>query len=96
MPTTVLTARPIGQDDVVELNGVQVPTFATFIRNTDADSIAGLPSLCIPAGLGHSGLPVGLLIDGPRHSDKKVLAIGRIIEALLPAIPAPVFTPGRP
>jgi len=93
MPTTVLTARPIGHDETVELNGTQAPTFPTFVRNTDADSVAGLPSLSIPAGLGRSGLPVGLLIDGPVHSDKKVLAIGRAMEAILPAIPAPVFTP---
>ena len=39
-PTTPLPARPINADgdtgkDTVELNGKEVPTFPTFIRNTD-------------------------------------------------------------
>ena len=34
-PTTPLTARNIGDDETIDLNGVQVPTFPTYIRNTD-------------------------------------------------------------
>src|SRR5207302_937674 len=42
-PTTPLPARPIGQEDRVELHGKQVPTFPTYVRNTSPGSIAGLP-----------------------------------------------------
>ncbi|RYY91708.1 MAG: indole acetimide hydrolase, partial [Comamonadaceae bacterium] len=37
-PTTPRTAAPIGEDETVELNGRQQPTFGTFIRNTDPGS----------------------------------------------------------
>ena len=50
-PTTPLTARPIGQDETVELNGNQQPTFPTFIRNTDLGSNLGAPGISMPIGL---------------------------------------------
>ena len=92
-PATPLSARPIGHDDTVELNGRQVPTFSTFARNTAPASGAGIPGLAIPAGLAEDGLPVGLEIDGPFMSDRRLLAIGLAIEGVLPGLPAPVANP---
>ena len=86
-PTTALTARPIGEDETVELNGERGPTFGTFIRNTDPGSNAAIPGVTLPAGLS-GGLPVGLALDGPAGSDRSLLGIAAAIEALLP--PAPV------
>ncbi|MEU1985683.1 amidase [Nocardia sp. NPDC019395] len=43
------------------------------------------PALSIPAGYTSEGLPVGLQIIGPRHSDDLVLAVGRFAEAVLAA-----------
>jgi len=63
-PTTPLPAAKIGEDDTVELNGVPVPTFGTFIRNLCPGSAAGLPGLTLPAGLTKAGLPVGLASTG--------------------------------
>ncbi|MEP3784350.1 MAG: hypothetical protein ABJM65_05950, partial [Ascidiaceihabitans sp.] len=40
-PTTPLTARPIGQDETVELNGAQVPTFPTY-KSLDRSLIASV------------------------------------------------------
>lgn len=88
-PTTVLPARPIGQDETVELNGAQVPTFPTYIRNTDPGSNAGIPGISIPMGLNKAGLPLGLELDGPVASDRRLLAVAAAIEALLPPMPAP-------
>jgi len=88
-PTTVLPARPIGQDETVELNGVQVPTFPTYIRNTDPGSNAGIPGISIPMGLNKAGLPLGLELDGPVSSDRRLLAVAAAMEALLPPMPAP-------
>ena len=90
VPTTPLPARPIGQDETVELNGKQVPTFLTFIRNTDSQSVAGLPGLSVPAALTAGGLPVGMEFVGPANTDARVLAIGEGYETLRPALPAPV------
>jgi mandelamide amidase len=88
-PTTLLPARPIGQDVTVELNGQQVPTFVTYIHNTDPDSNAGIPGVTIPAGLTSAGLPVGIEFDGPSHSDRRVLEIAAAAERVMPRIPAP-------
>ena len=88
-PATPLPARPIGHDETVELNGRQVPTFPTFIRNTGPASGAGIPGLVIPAGLTEDGLPVGLEIGAPVMSDRRLLAIGHAIESVLPRLPPP-------
>ncbi len=82
-PTTPLTARPIGETAAtVALNGESVPTFATYIRNTDPGSNANVPGLSIPLAA-QGGLPVGLEIDGPEGGDRNLLAIGAAIERLL-------------
>lgn len=88
-PTTPLPAAPIGQDETVELNGEQVPTFLTFIRNTGPASVAGIPGLTLPAGLTADGLPFGMEIDGPAGTDRQLLGLGQAIEAILPPTPAP-------
>jgi mandelamide amidase len=50
-PTTRLTAKPIASSiDTVELNGKQVPTFASYIQNTGPSSNAGIPGLTLPIG----------------------------------------------
>lgn len=84
--TVPLTAAPIGHDETVLFNGRQSPTFPTFIRNTDPGSNAGIPGITLPAGLS-SGLPVGLGLDAPAGSDRRLLAIGAAIEAVLPPPP---------
>ncbi len=64
-------------------------TFLLFIRNTDPDSNAGIPGLSIPGGLGPSGMPVGVEVDGPQGSDRRLLSIGLAIEQALGRTPAP-------
>jgi indoleacetamide hydrolase len=93
-PTTPLPARAINKEgdtgkDTVELNGKQVPTFQTYIRNTDPGSNAGIPGLSLPVGLTNSGLPVGLELDGPVNSDRRLLAIGLSMERLFGRLPPP-------
>jgi Asp-tRNA(Asn)/Glu-tRNA(Gln) amidotransferase A subunit family amidase len=80
-PTSPITARPIdGILDGVEVNGVRQETFATYIRNTDPASNAGLPGISIPANRGSGELPIGMELDGPAGSDDILLAIARAIE----------------
>lgn len=85
-PTTPSTAAKIGDDETFELNGRSCPTFATFIRNCDPGSNAALPGLSLPIGLS-GGLPVGLALEGPAGSDRRLLAIGTAVEAALPPMP---------
>jgi indoleacetamide hydrolase len=88
-PTTPLPAAKIGTDDTVDLNGVPVPVFGTFIRNLCPGSTAGLPGLTMPAGLTKAGLPVGLALDGPEHDDQQLFQIALALETLLPKLPSP-------
>jgi mandelamide amidase len=83
-PTLPLPACPLAEDmSTVELNGEQVPTFPTYIRNTDPASNAGIPGISLPAGLSDEGLPIGVELDGPAGSDRRLLAIAAAVEALI-------------
>lgn len=88
-PTAPLPARPIGQDETVELNGAQVPTFPTFIRNTDPASNAAIPGISLPCGLSADGLPLGIELDGPAGADERLLAVAAAIENVLGFSAAP-------
>ena len=89
LPTTPLPARPIGQDETVEVNGAQVPTFPAYIRNTGPASVAGLPGLSMPIGLTADGLPVGIELDGRAGGDYELLSLGLGYEATLDGLPPP-------
>ena len=61
-----------------------------FIRNADPGSNAGIPGLVVPAGLGPSTkMPVGIELDGPAGSDRRLLELGLAIEKVLGRTPAP-------
>lgn len=78
-PTTPLPARPIGGDETVELNGAQVPTFPTYIRNTDLGSNVGAPGISLPCPV-TSGLPVGIEFDALPGQDQSLLALAGAAE----------------
>jgi len=83
-PTTLLPARPIASSlDTVELNGVQVPVFPIYSHNTDSASITGQPGISLPVGLTATGLPVGMEIDGPEQSDRRLLAVAKTLEGII-------------
>lgn len=84
VPGTPCVAQAIEtSDETVELNGERVATFPTYIKNTDPSSNAGLPSLALPSGACALGRPIGILLDGPEHGDRRLLEIGLAIESLL-------------
>ena len=82
MPTTPLTARKIGEDETIGLNGQLLPTFTTYIRNTDLASNLGAPGISLPCQ-NISGLPVGIELDGLPGQDDQLLAVASTIEAIL-------------
>ena len=51
---------------------------------TAIGSICWLPSISLPAGLTREGLPVGLLVNAPRHRDDIALRVARIWEQAQP------------
>ena len=88
-PMTPMPAAPIGDDETTKRNGQDVPTFPTFIRNSDPGSNAGIPGITIPIARTQGGLPIGLGLDGPVGSDRKLLSIGLALEQLFGRLPAP-------
>ena len=92
-PTVIVPAPLIdavnGSSKLSINGGPPVDTFLTLIRNTDPGSTAGLPGLCLSAGLTKQGLPVSLGLDGPMGSDRTLMAIGLSMESLLGTLPPP-------
>lgn len=81
VPRTALPATP---------EASSVPNFLLFIQNTDPGSNAGVPGVQLPMGLGAaSRLPVGLELDGPAGSDRRLVAIAMAVESVLGRLPAP-------
>jgi Asp-tRNA(Asn)/Glu-tRNA(Gln) amidotransferase A subunit family amidase len=82
LPATMTTATPIGVDQMVRIGDADVAFAKAMGRNIAPGSTAGLPGLVLAAGLA-DGLPVGIELDGPAGSDRRLLGIGLAVEALL-------------
>jgi aspartyl-tRNA(Asn)/glutamyl-tRNA(Gln) amidotransferase subunit A len=73
------------------------------LENTGQFNIYGIPAISVPCGFTSSGLPVGLMIAGPRFAESRVLALARAYEAatewhkqsppLTPEMPVPALKP---
>ena len=88
-PTTPVPAPLVTECDKVELRGALVDTLTISIRNTNPGSVAGIPGLSLPAGTTRGGLPVGLALDAPADTDRRLFAIGSALESVLPPPPTP-------
>jgi mandelamide amidase len=88
-PTNAVTAPPIDDCEAVRIGAEMVDIFPALTRFTDPSSVAGLPSVTIPAGL-LDGLPFGLDLDGPIGTDSAVLGMAAAIEHVLGPMPAPL------
>ncbi|MGT2436779.1 indoleacetamide hydrolase [Bradyrhizobium betae] len=83
-PTTPRVAIPSNPESSTPEN------FGLFIQNTDPGSNAGIPGVQIPIALGAtSKLPIGLELDGPAGSDRRLLAIGMALDAVFGRLPPP-------
>lgn len=91
MPTTVLPAARIGDDDVVMLNGKLEPTFSIYARQTSPASVAGIPSVSIPIGCTEGGLPLGILVEGPAGTDRRLLTTAIALSAFTEPVAPPVL-----
>jgi aspartyl-tRNA(Asn)/glutamyl-tRNA(Gln) amidotransferase subunit A len=54
------------------------------INNTLTFNRLGLPALTVPCGFSSDGLPIGLMICGPRYSEGRLLALGAAYERATP------------
>ena len=84
VPTTPIAAvdrNRKGEIGEIELNGIQVPAFQTYVRNVEPFSNYGGPCITLPI---HSDgvRPVGLEIVGRGGADRKILRLAQKIETL--------------
>jgi len=81
VPKVAIAAQP---------DSSSLENFLLFIQNTDPGSNAGVPGIQIPVAIGASSkLPVGMELDGPAGSDRRLLAIGMAMEKVFGRLPAP-------
>jgi aspartyl-tRNA(Asn)/glutamyl-tRNA(Gln) amidotransferase subunit A len=67
-------------DDLIKRNHDPKLTDPLVTNNTPPFDVYGLPAISIPCGFSKSGLPIGLMIAGPRFSEGKVLALAQAYE----------------
>ena len=77
LPTRRRTPRTV--DAAIKREETDVPRNPE-LENTGAFNVYGIPAISIPCGFTSQGLPVGLMIAGPRFSEGKVLALARAFE----------------
>ncbi len=78
-PTLPMTATTPEQSTVV-LGGQEREILGCFIQFMCGFSLAGVPTLALPAGLAPDGLPVGMQIVGAHLRDARVLQVGLAFE----------------
>lgn len=81
LPTTPITAPIIGARRVQWHGGEQEPVDGALVRLTAPFNLAGVPALSVPFGE-DDGLPIGVQVVGRWNDEARVLAVGRLIEAL--------------
>ncbi len=74
---------PVEKIYVDEIAGTKMKSYIDWITITFAISVAGCPSLAMPAGFSKEGLPIGLQIVGPPKSEARLLAAGALLEEML-------------
>lgn len=79
-PTVPIPAFAAGHDVPPDSGLTGWPQWTPF---TYPFNLTQQPALDIPAGRTSTGMPVGLQIIGPRHSDDLVLAVGRYAQTVL-------------
>ena len=80
-PAQPLVAPPLGTTTAtVDAPTGQAPTIEVEIGATGPANLTGEPSLAVPCGFA-SGLPVGLLLQGPRFADALVLRAAMAYQA---------------
>ena len=63
-----------------ELNGHKFGNYIDWLVMTFAVTLLGCPAISVPCGFTKEGLPVGLQIVGPPHSEARLLAAAKLFE----------------
>jgi len=100
LPTMRLLPQTI--NDALKQEEEPQPREPLDISNSSAFNTFGIPAVSVPCGFSANGLPIGLMIAGPRFAEGKVLALARAYEQatewhtrrpkLAPDMPVPGIT----
>ncbi|NIJ10833.1 aspartyl-tRNA(Asn)/glutamyl-tRNA(Gln) amidotransferase subunit A [Saccharomonospora amisosensis] len=80
-PTMPISPFEVGHDVPP---GSGLDSWPQWTRFSYPFNMTGQPAITVPAGFTSHGLPVGLQIVGPRHSDDLVLAVAKLVEEIRP------------
>jgi mandelamide amidase len=87
-PPILVPPPPLGDNFELEVAGERMPIRKVMGRNTALGSVASLASLVLPAG-SVRGLPVGMEFAAASGADRRLLAVGRVLEGVLGSVAAP-------
>jgi aspartyl-tRNA(Asn)/glutamyl-tRNA(Gln) amidotransferase subunit A len=73
-PTTPTTAIKLGEFEKYPFFGEQMDLLS------EPSSMAGLPAITVPSGLGSDGMPLGMQIIGPQFEETRVLQLAKQYE----------------
>jgi aspartyl-tRNA(Asn)/glutamyl-tRNA(Gln) amidotransferase subunit A len=79
IPTTPIEA-PLMNQETSRIGGHDYPTRALLLRLNRPANLAGVPSLSVPCGFTHSGLPIGLQLMSGVAAESNLLQIANIFE----------------
>lgn len=83
--TTPSLAADQKQDDPLIVDGVDHgPLREAWYPYTVPQNVSGHPAISVPVGMSSKGIPIGMQIVGPWHSEERLLTIAAAIEAMLP------------
>ena len=76
MPAAQVYPFDAGLDWPHAIDGRDMDTYHRWMQAVVPATMAGLPALAAPAGVGREGLPAGIQIIGPAQADAAVLQLG--------------------
>ncbi|AYD04522.1 amidase family protein [Neorhizobium sp. NCHU2750] len=86
-PAVTISPRDWHELYPIEIDGKPTKSYYHWLAMAYASTLAGHPSITIPAGRDARGMPFGLQIIGRRHDDLGVLRMAASVEALLSGDP---------
>jgi amidase len=75
LPTAQLFPFPISEDWPHKIAGMQMSTYHEWMKGEILITMTGCPALAVPAGFGAQGLPIGIQLVGPNHSEMQCLRL---------------------
>jgi Asp-tRNA(Asn)/Glu-tRNA(Gln) amidotransferase A subunit family amidase len=86
-PTTPVSPRPWAELYLPEVDGTALRNYYHWLALTYFMTLATNPSLSLPCGLDHAGMPFGVQVTGRFHGDLEVLDAAEAMEEAFTRIP---------